>query len=140
VPIPDGYEDTTSQLREDQQARHTVAMAARAPARGYLPTVVFQRTPAMARDQDAASCREAGEGVARGGPDRDPPWTLRRATLVTSPVGVACQMDILAPQGVALITELDLPEETWLMTCNYADGDAAAEAVCKTTLGALRTK
>ena len=131
VPIPDGYYDSTSELPAEKQARHTLALTAKEPTQGYRPTIVLQRTPVAARDQDPATCKEAGEGVAGA-------WTLRRAAIIAGPVGPACQMEIVAPQGVAIITELDLPDETWLMTCNHGGGDAAAERVCRATLGAIR--
>jgi hypothetical protein len=141
VPIPDGYDDTTSALPEEKRARGTIAMAAREPSQGYLPTIVLQRTPVAARDQDPAACKEAGEGIAAGvkGEDR-PPWILRRAAIIAGPVGKACQMEIVAPQGVAIITELDLPEETWLMTCNHGEGDATAERICRAALAAVKAR
>jgi internalin A len=50
------------------------------------------------------------------------------------------------PQGAVLMTVINLlgerwrvfSKETWLMTCNHAESDKAAENVCKKTLAGLR--
>jgi hypothetical protein len=49
-------------------------------------------------------------------------------------------MHVVRPEGIALITELISSAETWLMTCNHAEGDGGAEKVCRATLVAFKFK
>jgi hypothetical protein len=66
--------------------------------------------------------------------------TLKRASIIDGPVGKTCQIHLVAQKGVALITELNRPDgsETWLMTCNHADGDTVSEKICRATLAGFR--
>ena len=132
-PLPEGYEDITSGLSESQRGRQMVVVIAEATTAGTQPTIVFQKAPVPARIQDPAGCKRTGEQLASGVKGK-----LLRSAIVAGPVGKACQMELVGMPGVAFITELDVPGETWLMTCNHAEGDAAADKVCKATLAAVK--
>jgi hypothetical protein len=81
---------------------------------------------------DLAACSATARNFA--GPD----GALKKAAMIDGPVGRACQTHVVAPQGVALITELHRPHETWLMTCKHAEGDPRSEAICRRTLATFR--
>ena len=83
--------------------------------------------------------RQTGKGIA--GTD----WTLLGALIIDGPLGKTCQIHLRAPEGIAIITELHkagntpvTPQDIWLMTCNHADGDKQAEAICRSTLAGFR--
>jgi hypothetical protein len=70
---------------------------------------------------------------------------LNSAEIIDGPAGKTCQIQLTAPQGVALITELhrpgngrSSPKDIWLMTCNYVFGDALAESACRFALSGFR--
>jgi hypothetical protein len=136
VALPVGYEEVAAGLEKRPEARYPpVVLAANETRRGLRPTITLQNTPVPGGTMaDPAECRRAAEGLA--GDD----WRLRSASIIDGPVGKTCQIELLAPEGVALITELNRPNETWLMTCNHADGDAEAERVCRSTLASFRFK
>lgn len=135
-PMPDGYADIGGKL--DRPG--FVALEAKQSSRGYRPTIAFQRTPIAGGSMgDPTTCTNSGTSVAGGANGK-----LVSASIVDGPVGKTCQIHIVAPAGVALITELNLldakglPRETWLMTCNHAEGDAAAERTCRQTLAGFK--
>jgi hypothetical protein len=132
VPLPDGYADVSRQFHKP----NFVALEAKQPRLGYRPTIVFQQVPIAGGSMgDAATCTSTGKSMATGLKGQ-----LKRAAIIPGPLGRTCQMHIVAPEGVALITELNflLPPETWLMTCNHADGDTTAERVCKEALAGFK--
>jgi hypothetical protein len=95
---------------------------------------------------DPLTCLETGRGLVLGGSEAPPTGgTLKSAEIIDGPLGKTCQIHLAAEEGVALITELhrpgnspQTPQAIWLMTCNHADGDAAAEATCRSTLASFR--
>lgn len=127
-PLPAHYHELT--LGDSRQRVVIEAIE----ARGAKPTITFQEAPIAAHIVDSASCSATAASIGAG------QGTLKRAALIAGPMGKACQMEIVAAQGVALITELDLRTATWLMTCNFADGDAQAEKICRATLAAFEAK
>lgn len=143
-PLPRGYVDITAKLGKP----NFVAVEAQRQSRGYTPTIAFQKVPIAGGSMgpppsgspDPTICANTGKSLAAGG-------KLKSANIVAGPLGKTCQIHFVAKEGVALITELNVvqtmggipvPQDTWLMTCNHADGDAAAEAVCRATLSKVR--
>jgi hypothetical protein len=143
IPLPEGYRDIGSERRGEQPSL-AIVFEANQSRQGYTPTIVVRRIPIPGGSYaDPATCAETGNGLATRG--TDPEWILRSAVVVDGPVGKACQIRLLAPEGVALITELHRPGNTpstpqriWLMTCNHGDGDEQAEATCRSTLAGFR--
>jgi len=144
VPVPDGYYDATAQV---PKGNIVLVLAARESARGYLPTMTIQKVPIPGGSfDDAATCAQTGRGLVQGGTES--PGTggvLKSALIIDGPLGKTCQVHLVAPVGVAIITELHrpgntplTPQDIWLMTCNHADGDDTAEAVCRHTLSGIR--
>lgn len=133
VMLPDGYHDITDALRTEGFPRPQLSLEANLITMGYRPTIMFQRAPVYGGSLgDTSLCAMAADGIASedGG-------TLRAAVIVQGPVGPSCQMSIVYPQAAALITELNGASETWLMTCNHADGDHAAERTCRAVLASF---
>lgn len=132
-PIPEGYV-VVSQDPPPPPARRVVALQGAHVVKGFRPTITFQRAPVDGGTMgDEVMCAQTGESIARGVSGR-----VTTASLTEGPGGKVCQIRLVAPEGVALITELLGPTETWLMTCNHADGDTVAESVCRSTLSAFR--
>ena len=143
-PIPDGYHDASAEVtRKDI----VLVLAAREPSKGYRPTITIMKALAPGGTfADPARCAGAGRWFVTG--DADDPGTggaLKSARVIDGPVGKACQIHLVTPQGVAIITELDspgntslTPKDVWLMTCNHADGDDLAEVKCRSTLAGFR--
>lgn len=144
LPLPDGYRDETAQLAK---AGTVLVFVATEPSKAHRPTITITKVPIPGGSfADSATCAQTGSGFVRGGIDE--PGTggvLKSAAIIDGPVGRTCQIRLVAPEGVAVITELHRPANTpqspkdvWLMTCNYADGDDAADAVCRSTLAGFR--
>jgi hypothetical protein len=130
-PFPDGYADISGKLRPD--GRGFVALSDQAK-KGHEATIVFQRPPIAGGTMgDLELCKRTGEAVAGGARGK-----LLGARLISGPAGKSCQMEISAPEGHALITELNGPSATWLMTCNYGEGNARAEKACRATLAGFK--
>jgi hypothetical protein len=133
--LPDGYRDITGEIRAGGFPRKQVTIEALEETKGYLPTIVFQLAPIWGGTMgDLELCKSSANSIA------GPEGKVRSASMIAGPSGKVCQMYIAAPQGVALITEVISYSETWLMTCNHADGDTAAERVCRSTLAAFKFK
>jgi hypothetical protein len=131
-PIPDGY--TAMDLVGIPPEKRMVAFEAKETVMGYQPSIVFQRVPIYGGTMgDAKLCTQTGESTAEGVNGK-----LTTAALIDGPGGKVCQFRIVGPEEVGLITELISPTDTWLMTCNHANGDAAAEKVCRATLADFR--
>jgi hypothetical protein len=153
VPLPSGYTDVTAEFGATAPGL-SVVLRANESNRGYQPTIVVRKAPLPGGTfADPATCARTGAGIVAGGSlDPGTGGTLLRATIIDGPVGETCQIHVRAPEGsarggtaIALITELNQPgntrqnpKETWLMTCNHADGDAGAEAICRKTLAGFR--
>jgi hypothetical protein len=146
IPLPDGYSDITVDAKRDSPQLAAVIAAGKLGDR-YQATIVVQKAPLPGGTfADPASCTQTGNGLVTGGTVS--PGTggiLRSAVIVDGPVGKACQIDILAAEGVSLVTELHqpgntllTPKDVWLMTCNYADGDQNSEATCRSALAGFR--
>lgn len=144
VPVPEGYRDATAEV---PKGNIVLVLAGREPARGYLPTITIQKVPIPGGSfDDPATCAQTGSGIVKGGTES--PGTggvLKGALIIDGPLGKTCQVHLVAEVGVAIITELHrpgntplTPQDIWLMTCNHADGDSAAEAVCRRTLAGIR--
>lgn len=134
-PLPDGYRDITNDPRLKAYPRKQVTVEANAETMGYRPTIVVFLAPVWGGTLgDAKICRESAANIA--GPD----GKVKAAVMIPGPRGTVCQMHIVQPQGVALMTELISFTETWLMTCNHADGDQQAEKVCRASLAAFKFK
>jgi hypothetical protein len=144
LPVPDGYYDASA---EAPGANIVLVLAAKESSKGYRPTITIMKAPLPGGTfADPATCAETGRGFVTGGTDA--PGTggvLKNAQVIDGPVGKACQIHLVAPQGVAIITELDgpgntplTPQDVWLMTCNHAEGDDVAEARCRAALAGFR--
>jgi hypothetical protein len=134
-PLPEGYRDITNDPRLKAYPRKQVTVEALAETLGYRPTITVFLAPIWGGTLgDAKVCRESAANIA--GPD----GKVKGAAMIPGPRGTVCQMHIVQPQGVALMTELISFTETWLMTCNHADGDQQAEKVCRATLAAFKFK
>ena len=144
LPLPDGYRDETAELSKDGIV---LVFAANESSKAYRPTIAVLKVPIPGGSfADPATCAQTGSGLVRGGTDA--PGTggvLTSAAIIDGPVGRTCQIRLVAPAGVAVITELHRPgntpqnpKEIWLLTCNHADGDDAAEATCRSTLAQFR--
>jgi hypothetical protein len=137
VPLPDGYSDITELIRSRGFPRRQVSLQANAVTRGYQPTIAFQLAPIWGGTLgDLAVCRQSAESFA------GPKGKVKTARMIDGPApsGKVCQIHLVRPEGIALITELISSAETWLMTCNHAPGDAAAEKVCRATLATFKFK
>jgi hypothetical protein len=134
-PLPDGYRDITNDPRLKEYPRKQVTVEAIAETMGYKPTITVTLAPIWGGTLgDAKVCRDSAANFA--GPD----GKVRAAAMIPGPRGTVCQMHIVAPEGVALVTELISFTETWVMTCNHADGDQQAEKVCRATLAGFKFK
>lgn len=135
IEVPDGYRDITEELRATGFPRPQIAFEAESIKLGFRPTVLVQLVPAYGGTLgDAWLCEQGADGIAAE------TGHVRTATIVEGPAGPTCQMHIVYPQAAALITELNGASESWLMICNYADGDRTAEGVCRDVLASFRPK
>jgi hypothetical protein len=137
VPLPDGYTNVSDVVASRGFPRKQVTLQANTVVKGYQPTITFQLAPVWGGTlADLALCKSSAASIA------GPAGKIRSARLIDGPApsGKVCQMHLVLPEGIALITELVSATETWLMTCNHADGDAAAEKVCRATLSAFKFK
>jgi hypothetical protein len=144
LPLPEGYRDETANFSKDGIV---LIFAANESGKAYRPTITILKVPIPGGSfADPATCAQTGSGLVRGGTGA--PGTggvLKSAAIIDGPVGKTCQIRLVAPEGVAVITELhrsantpQSPKDVWLMTCNHADGDDAAEATCRSTLAHFR--
>jgi hypothetical protein len=134
-PLPDGYHEVTEQISKAGFPRKQVTVEAKLPSKGYRPTIMFALAPIWGGTLgDLKVCEQTAKSFAGAN------GKVRNAAIISAPTGKVCQMHIVAPQGIALMTELISYSETWVMTCNHADGDAAAEKVCRATLAAFKFK
>ncbi|MDQ3337130.1 MAG: hypothetical protein M4D80_18365 [Myxococcota bacterium] len=144
--LPDGYDDVTADIQKNAP-QYAAAFAVSKSSGGYKATIVVQKVPIPGGSfADPASCAQTGNGLMTGGTESPGiNGTLKSATIIDGPVGKACQIHLLAPEGISLITELHkpgntllTPKDVWLMTCNHADGDQSSESTCRSTLAAFR--
>lgn len=144
LSIPAGYRDAT---RELASADFDIVLARGSESGGYEATIVVRKVPIPGGSfDDPTECRNTGNGLVQGGAlEPGTGGELKSARIVDGPVGKTCQIHLVAPQGVAILTELHLPgntrsspKEIWLMTCNHAEGDAAAESECRVALSGFR--
>ena len=144
MPLPPRYYDATAQV---PKGRIALAFVATEPRRGYQPSITIQKAPLPGGSlDDPDTCARTGRGIIAGGTEA--PGTggvLKSARIIDGPVGRTCQIHLVGPDGVAIITELHrpgntlvTPQDIWLMTCNHADGDDIAESICRSTLSAFR--
>jgi len=134
-PLPDGYRDITNDPRLKAYPRKQVTVEALAETMGYRPTIVVFLAPVWGGTLgDAKVCRDSAANIA------GPEGKVKAAVMIPGPRGTVCQMHIVQPQGVALMTELISFTETWLMTCNHADGDQQAENACRAALAGFKFK
>ena len=144
VAMPRGYEDITADVSKPDIV---LVMAAKSPRLGYQPTITFQKVPRPGGSfDDPKLCAQTGRALTHG--DAHDPGvggSLTYARIVHGPVGKTCQVHLVAPQGVAIITELHKagntpanPKDLCLMTCNHADGDVKSETICRATLATFR--
>lgn len=146
LPLPKGYDNVSATFQKD--APHlSVVFTANKMIDGYQPTITVQKAPIPGGSfADPTTCAQTGNGLMTGGTEAPGiEGTLKSATIIDGPVGKTCQIHLLAPEGIALITELHRPGNTpttphdvWLMTCNHADGDKNSEAICRSTLSDFR--
>jgi hypothetical protein len=148
LPLPADYADMSSAFKK--KAPHlVVGLEANKLSDGYQPTIVILKAPIPGGSfADPSTCSQTGKGLVTGGTE-DPGTggTLLSASIIDGPLGKTCQIQLRAPEGIALITELHetgntplTPHDIWLMTCNYADGDKIAEATCRSTLAGFRLR
>jgi hypothetical protein len=146
LTMPDGYADVSATFQE-KAPQLLVVLQADEIWNGYQPTIVIRKAPIPGGSfADPSTCSQTGKGLVMGGTEAPGTGgTLVRAEVIDGPLGRTCQIQVRAPQGVALITELHrpgntplTPQDLWLMTCNYADGDKGAEARCRSTLAGFR--
>jgi hypothetical protein len=116
--------------------RKQVTIEAVEETKDYRPTIVIQLAPVWGGYMgDAERCKWSAPHFAG---DKG---KVKSATIVAGPAGTkSCQIHVVTPDRVAIISELTSYTETWVMTCNHADGDAAAERVCRATFGAFKFK
>ena len=146
VPLPAGYEDATRELQRTAPEL-TMVLRSEKLSKGYQPTITIRkaRLPGGTFAEPAA-CAEAGRGLTNGlDDDQAGAWTLLSASIIDGPVGRTCQIELKAPEGMSIITELftpgntrAAPKEVWLCTCNHAEGDDAAKALCQSTVAGFR--
>jgi hypothetical protein len=146
IPLFDGYADITADFQKDAPQLAAVVAAGKL-GDGYKATIVVQKAPLPGGTfADPVTCTQTGNGLITGGTvSPGIKGILRSAAIVDGPTGKTCQINILAAEGVSLITELHepgntllTPNDVWLMTCNYADGDQNSEATCRSTLAGFR--
>lgn len=148
LPMPAGYADVSAALQE--KAPHLLVVLQADEIRGgYRPTIVVRKAPiAGGSFADPSTCSQTGNGLVTGGTEAPGTGgTLVSAEIIDGPLGRTCQIQVRAPEGVALITELHrpgntplTPQDLWLMICNHADGDKSAEARCRSTLAGFRLR
>jgi hypothetical protein len=131
-PIPEGYAPLSTEWAAPE--RHLVVFSAGVAVRGFEPTITFQRAGVYGGTAgDAGLCTWTAKSTAGGVGGK-----VTSAALIDGPAGKVCQMRIVAPEVVALITELISATETWIMTCNHADGDDGSEQVCRMVLAGFQ--
>jgi hypothetical protein len=144
LPIPAGYRNATAEFPGGGFA---VVLAKNETTERYRSTIVIRRVPVPGGSfDDPSECERTGRGLIRGGTDAPGTGgTLNSARIIDGPIGKTCQIQLTAREGVAVLTELHQPENSrsspkdiWLMTCNYADGDALAESACHLALSGFR--
>jgi hypothetical protein len=144
LPIPTGYRNATTEF---PGAEFDVVLARNAARDSSQSTIVVRRVPIPGGSfDDPKECEQTGRGLISGGTDSaGTSGTLKSAQIIDGPVGKTCQIHLVAPQGVAILTELhrpgnspSTPKDIWLMTCNHVDGDAAAESACRFALSGFR--
>ena len=146
LPLPDGYDDISADIQKNAP-QFATAFAASKLGGGYKATITVEKVPIPGGSfADPATCAQTGNGLMAGG-TKSPgiKGTLKSAAIIDGPVGKTCQIHLLAPEGISLITELHkpgntwlTPKDVWLMTCNHADGDQGSEAICRSTLAGFR--
>jgi hypothetical protein len=144
LPIPAGYRDATTEF---PGSGFDVVLAKSEGNERYGSTIVIRKVPLPGGSFDEpAECAQTGRGLIEGGSE-DPGTggTLKSAEIIDGPVGKTCQIHLVAPQGVAIITELhrpgnsrSTPQDIWIMTCNHVEGNAAAESACRFALAGFR--
>jgi len=135
IPLPEGYRDITDQIRKAGFPRRQVSLQAIAPGKDDQPTIVFQLAPIWGGTMgNLGMCEISAKSFATA------QGKVKSAEIISLPSGKVCQMHLLRPEGIALMTELTSTTETWLMTCNHADGDATAEKACRATLAGFKFK
>ena len=144
LPLPDGYEDVSAELATNGLVLVFLAKERRS---GYQPSIAIRKVSIPGGSfADPLTCLETGRGLILGGSEAPGPGgTLKSAELIDGPLGKTCQIHLVAEEGATLITELhrpgntpQTPQELWLMTCNHAGGDTAAEATCRSALAGFR--
>jgi hypothetical protein len=108
LPIPAGYRNATAEF---PGGGFSVVLAKNETPERYLSTIVIRRVPIPGGSfDDPSECEQTGHGLIHGGTDA--PGTggvLNSAQIIDGPVGKTCQIQLTAPQGVALLTELHQP-------------------------------
>lgn len=146
LPLPDGYDDATAELRASAPQLAAV-LAVKKPTGGYQATIAVQKARIPGGSfADPATCARTGQGLMTGGTVAPGiQGTLKSTAIIDGPVGKACQIHLVTPEGASLITELHepgnteaTPKDVWLLTCNHEDGDQHAEAICRSTLAGFR--
>jgi hypothetical protein len=144
LPIPAGYRNATEEFAG---AGFAIVLAQNKVTEPYSATIVVRRVPIPGGSFDQpAECRQTALGLVQGGTEAPGTGgTLKSAEIIDGPVGKTCQIHLIAPQGVALITELhrpgnsrSTPKDIWLMTCNHGEGNALAESACRFALSGFR--
>jgi hypothetical protein len=143
--MPAGYRNATPEF---PGSGFDVVLAKSEATERYGSTIVVRKVPIPGGSFDEpADCAQTGRGLVEGGILEEPPsgGVLKSAQIIDGPAGKTCQIHLVAPEGVALITELHRPGNTrsspkdiWLMTCNHADGNAQAESACRFALSGFR--
>lgn len=132
-PMPAGYTDLTAVMRSTGFPREQIAVGVVSESGTIAGTrlILFQRLDIWGGNLgDPVLCRKSAPSVVSGG-------TVKSASIIAGPAGPTCQIHVVSPEGVAILTELVGAKETWLMTCNHAEGDEQAEKNCRATLAAL---
>lgn len=146
LPVPEGYEDITANMQKEIP-EVAVALSAKPEAGRAVGTViVLQKAPLPTGAIDEAACAERAKTVVFGAPaPAGSQAKLRGTKVVTWFAGRACEIEFISPEGGATIaTELydrdttgEPSRDSWLLICQYDDGDDRAVAVCRSTRAAL---
>jgi len=153
LPIPDGYRNATAEF---PGAGFSVVLAKNEETEldeneeteRYRSAIVIRKVSIPGGSFDEPTeCAQTGRGLVQGGmfDQSGDGYILKSAQIIDGPVGRTCQIHLIAPQGVALITELhrpgnsrSAPKGIWLMTCNHVDGDDLAESACRFALSGFQ--
>jgi hypothetical protein len=134
-PLPDGYRDVTNDPRLKTYPHKQISVEAIAATKGFNPSITVLLAPIWGGTLgDAKVCRETAANLA------GPRGKLTAAEMIPGPRGTICQFRFVEQGLVVLVTELISFTETWVMTCNHAEGDAQAEKVCRATLAGFKFK